>query len=92
MVYDNNHITYNNPFEFSIRIDNNDVPIDIYGFDTDCDCCNDHNNNINIITYDYDNYDEDNNHVDFFDVVILGINDLVANDCYYPHYNYHNHK
>mmetsp|Transcript_42864 Transcript_42864/g.43599 ORF Transcript_42864/g.43599 Transcript_42864/m.43599 type:complete len:363 (+) Transcript_42864:1275-2363(+) len=64
-------------------MDNNDVPTDIYEFDTDCDCYNDHNNNnINIITGDYDNYDEDNsNNVDRYDVGIAQDDDLVANDC-----------
>ena len=48
-----------------------DIPADIYEFDTDLDCYNDHNNNSNIITGNYDNYDEDNNnHVDYYDVGI----------------------
>ena len=79
-IYDNNNITYNNPFKYSIRIDNNDVPTDIYGFDTDYDCYNDHNN-INITTCDYNNYDEDNNnHVDRYDVGIVQDDDLIEND------------
>jgi len=84
VIYDNNNnLTYNNPFVYSTSMDNNDVPTDIYEFDTDCDCYNDHNNNnINIITGDYDNYDEDNsNNVDRYDVGIAQDDDLVANDC-----------
>ena len=76
-----NNLTYNNPFEYDTHEDNNDVPTDICEFDTDCDCYNDYNNNSNIITGDYDNYDEDNNnHVDCYDVGIVQIHDLVAND------------
>ena len=81
VIYYNNNLTYNYPFEYRTHIDNNDVPTDIYEFDTDCDCYNDHNNNINIITGDYDIYDEDNNNnVDRYDVGIAKDNDLVAND------------
>jgi len=83
VIYDNNNnLTYNNPFVYSTSMDNNDVPTDIYEFDTDCDCYNDHNNSINIITGNYDIYDEDhNNNVDYYDVGIAQDDDLVANDC-----------
>ena len=82
MIYDNNNnITYNNPFEYSTSIANNDVPTDIYWVDSDCDCYNDHNYNINIITSDYDNFDEDNNnHVDCYDIGIVHDDDPVKND------------
>ena len=83
MIYDNNNIIYNNSFEYSTRIDNNDVPTDIYEVNTDCDCYNHHiNNNINIVTCDYDNYyEENNNHVGCYDVGMVQDDYFVSNDC-----------
>ena len=41
----------------------------------------DHNNNSNVITGDYDDYDEDNNkHVNRYDVGIVQDDNLVPND------------